>query len=46
MVYIPGTEFMDRLHQQLKYFTAQKVSTDPKWQSVEIILSGHDVSKW
>ncbi|XP_063710397.1 5'-3' exoribonuclease 1-like isoform X2 [Symsagittifera roscoffensis] len=39
----PGTEFMDRLQQHLKYFTAQKVSTDSKWQGVEIIMSGHDV---
>ena len=35
---------MDRLHDQLKYFTAKKVSTDEKWQNVQIILSGHDVS--
>ena len=35
---------MVRLHEQLKYFTAKKVSTDEKWQNVQIVLSGHDVS--
>jgi 5'-3' exoribonuclease 1 len=39
----PGTGFMDRLHQQLQFFTASKVSTDEKWRNVQIILSGHDV---
>ena len=39
----PGTEFMVRLHEQLKYFVNQKVATDPSWQSVEVILSGQEV---
>lgn len=39
----PGTEFMARLTQQLKYFINKKVSEDADWQGVEIVLSGHEV---
>ncbi|KAJ4346863.1 exonuclease II Exo2 [Didymosphaeria variabile] len=39
----PGTEFMAKLTQQLKYFIAKKVSEDLDWQGVEIVLSGHEV---
>ena len=39
----PGTEFMARLTQQLKYFIAKKVSEDIDWQGCEIVLSGHEV---
>ncbi|GAA5821456.1 hypothetical protein JCM11251_004633 [Rhodosporidiobolus azoricus] len=39
----PGTPFMARLSQQLKYFIAKKVSEDADWRGVEIILSGHEV---
>ncbi|OQR74774.1 5'-3' exoribonuclease 1 isoform X1-like, partial [Tropilaelaps mercedesae] len=40
----PGTEFMDRLHEQLKYFIVQKLSEDPAWQKegLKIYLSGHN----
>lgn len=38
----PGTEFMDRLHQALKWFIAHKISTDEMWQRVRVILSGHE----
>ena len=38
----PGTEFMVKLHEYLKYFVAHKVSTDPLWQGVRIYLSGHE----
>jgi 5'-3' exonuclease len=40
----PGTEFMARLHEQLKYFVTYKVTTDTQWQKVKVILSGHEVS--
>ena len=40
----PGTEFMAKLQQHLKYFVHKKLSTDPTWQQVEVILSGQDVS--
>ena len=39
----PGTAFMARLTQQLKYFIAKKVSEDIDWQGCEIVLSGHEV---
>ncbi|XP_046850575.1 5'-3' exoribonuclease 1-like isoform X2 [Xenia sp. Carnegie-2017] len=38
----PGTEFMVRLHEQLKYFVNKKISTDPGWQGLQIYLSGHE----
>ena len=39
----PGTEFMAKLTQQLKYFISKKVSEDSDWQGVEVVLSGHEV---
>ncbi|PNS16481.1 5'-3' exoribonuclease 1 [Sphaceloma murrayae] len=39
----PGTQFMARLTQQLKYFVNKKVSEDYDWQNVEVVLSGHEV---
>ena len=39
----PGTEFMARLSEQLKYFVNKKVSEDADWQGCEIVLSGHEV---
>ena len=41
----PGTDFMVRLHEQLKYFVNQKVATDHSWQSVEVVLSGQEVGR-
>uniref|UniRef100_A0AAR5PUV6 5'-3' exoribonuclease 1 n=1 Tax=Dendroctonus ponderosae TaxID=77166 RepID=A0AAR5PUV6_DENPD len=38
----PGTVFMARLHEQLKYFCVDKISTDPLWRDVQVILSGHE----
>ncbi|XP_026644813.1 5'-3' exoribonuclease 1 [Microtus ochrogaster] len=38
----PGTEFMARLHEHLKYFVNMKISTDKSWQSVTIYFSGHE----
>ncbi|ODA81243.1 hypothetical protein RJ55_04207 [Drechmeria coniospora] len=39
----PGTEFMAKLSQQLRYFVNKKVSEDTDWQGCEVVLSGHDV---
>lgn len=39
----PGTPFMVRLQEQLKYFIVNKVSTDNLWSKCTIILSGHEV---
>lgn len=38
----PGTGFMVRLHDALKQFIRAKLSTDPEWQLVKVILSGHE----
>lgn len=39
----PGTEFMQKLSRQLRYFVNKKVSEDKEWQGCEIVLSGHEV---
>lgn len=39
----PGTKFMIKLQEKLKYFIVEKVSTDEEWKSVKVYLSGHDV---
>ena len=39
----PGTAFMVRLQNALKYFIKQKVSTNELWKKCRIILSGHEV---
>ncbi|XP_013116160.2 5'-3' exoribonuclease 1 [Stomoxys calcitrans] len=38
----PGTEFMERLHEALRYFIKSKISADPMWQKCRVILSGHN----
>ncbi|XP_061588821.1 5'-3' exoribonuclease 1 [Cololabis saira] len=38
----PGTDFMARLQEQLKYFVHNKLSTDKLWQDVKVYLSGHE----
>uniref|UniRef100_A0A669DKD4 5'-3' exoribonuclease 1 n=1 Tax=Oreochromis niloticus TaxID=8128 RepID=A0A669DKD4_ORENI len=38
----PGTEFMARLQEQLKYFVHNKLSNDKLWQNVKVYLSGHE----
>ncbi|KAI8612972.1 XRN 5'-3' exonuclease N-terminus-domain-containing protein [Chytriomyces sp. MP71] len=39
----PGTPFMARLSENLKYFIAKKISEDEAWASITVVLSGHDV---
>ncbi|KAI0663830.1 exonuclease II [Cubamyces menziesii] len=39
----PGTEFMARLSEQLRYFVNKKISEDANWRDVTVVLSGHDV---
>ncbi|KAF3858511.1 hypothetical protein F7725_011712 [Dissostichus mawsoni] len=41
----PGTDFMARLQEQLKYFVHNKLSTDKLWQNVNVYLSGHENRK-
>ncbi|XP_060690491.1 5'-3' exoribonuclease 1 isoform X2 [Hemiscyllium ocellatum] len=38
----PGTAFMARLHEQLKYFINLKISIDKSWEGVAVYLSGHE----
>lgn len=38
----PGTSFMVKLNNALKQFIELKLSTDPHWQKVKVILSGHE----
>ncbi|KAK6177144.1 hypothetical protein SNE40_015305 [Patella caerulea] len=38
----PGTPFMVRLQEALKYFVVQKIGNDPLWQGPRIFLSGHE----
>ncbi|KAI5954380.1 exo2 [Candida jiufengensis] len=39
----PGTEFMAKLTENLKYFIHKKITEDSQWSNIEIILSGHEV---
>ncbi|KAJ7868462.1 exonuclease II [Mycena leptocephala] len=39
----PGTPFMARLSDQLRYFINKKISEDSNWRDVEVVLSGHEV---
>ncbi|TID20343.1 hypothetical protein CANINC_003636 [Pichia inconspicua] len=39
----PGTEFMAKVTENLKFYINHKVSNDKQWQDIEIILSGHEV---
>ncbi|OAX34739.1 putative 5-3 exonuclease [Rhizopogon vinicolor AM-OR11-026] len=39
----PGTPFMARLSEQLRYFVNKKISEDSNWRGVQVVLSGHEV---
>ncbi|KAJ3023129.1 UNVERIFIED_CONTAM: hypothetical protein HDU68_008771 [Siphonaria sp. JEL0065] len=39
----PGTPFMARLSENLKYFISKKISEDAAWANITVVLSGHDV---
>jgi len=39
----PGTSFMARLCQHLRYFVRYKMQHDHKWRKVKVILSGPDI---
>eukprot|EP00051_Salpingoeca_urceolata_P002890 m.53531 g.53531 ORF g.53531 m.53531 type:complete len:1392 (-) comp12390_c0_seq3:40-4215(-) len=39
----PGTPFMARLHEQLKYYVNRKITTDAAWGSIRVVYSGHNV---
>ncbi|KAI8802810.1 XRN 5'-3' exonuclease N-terminus-domain-containing protein [Cladochytrium replicatum] len=40
----PGTDFMVKLSEQLKYFVHKKQTEDASWQGVQVVLSGHEVA--
>ncbi|XP_076021440.1 5'-3' exoribonuclease 2 isoform X2 [Genypterus blacodes] len=39
----PGTEFMDNLAQCLRYYVADRLSNDPGWRNVTVLLSDASV---
>ncbi|KAF7331974.1 5'-3' exoribonuclease 1 [Mycena kentingensis (nom. inval.)] len=39
----PGTPFMPKLSEQLRYFVNKKITEDSNWRDVEVVLSGHEV---
>eukprot|EP00986_Skeletonema_menzelii_P018505 scaffold26651_cov134-Skeletonema_menzelii.AAC.2 len=39
----PGTPFLYRCSQNILAFVRRKLETDPKWQDLTVIFSGHDV---
>jgi 5'-3' exoribonuclease 2 len=39
----PGTPFMDRLAIALRYYVHQKISSDPSWANIQVILSDANV---
>lgn len=39
----PGTLFMAKLSEQLRYFVNKKISEDANWRDVQVVLSGHEV---
>lgn len=41
----PGTPFMCRLNDAIRYFIQHKMSTNKSWRDCKVILSGHEVSQ-
>ena len=39
----PGTPFMARLSEHLRFYVQKKQTEDPLWQKATVILSGHEV---
>jgi hypothetical protein len=39
----PGTPFMARLSEHLHFFVRKQQTSDPAWQRMTVILSGHEV---
>ncbi|ETW83387.1 hypothetical protein HETIRDRAFT_444676 [Heterobasidion irregulare TC 32-1] len=39
----PGTMFMAKLSEQLRYFVNKKISEDSNWRDIQVVLSGHEV---
>ena len=41
----PGTPFMARLSEHLHFFVRKQQTSDPAWQRMTVILSGHEVRR-
>ena len=39
----PGTEFMARVSNAIKYYIRKKIKDDPIWRNLKVIFSGHEV---
>lgn len=39
----PGTDFMDRLDEHLRFFIRKKIEKDSDWRKCKIVFSGHNV---
>ncbi|KAH9998847.1 exonuclease II [Russula compacta] len=39
----PGTLFMAKLSEQLRYFVNKKITEDANWREIQVVLSGHEV---
>lgn len=39
----PGTEFMAKVSEVIKYFIRKKIKEDPIWHNLKIIFSGHEL---
>ncbi|KAH0832839.1 exonuclease II [Lanmaoa asiatica] len=39
----PGTVFMTKLSEQLRYFVNKKITEDANWRDIQVVLSGHEV---
>lgn len=39
----PGTEFMAKVSETIKYFIRKKIKEDPVWHNLKVIFSGHEI---
>jgi 5'-3' exoribonuclease 1 len=39
----PGTEFMARMSDAIKYFIRKKIKEDPLWRNLKVVFSGHEI---